>query len=274
MTETKTLNRNTPTEKPADEPEQKRFVDLSATQLAGGALAAMTSAVIGARLGVAGTIAGAAIGSIVAGVAGALYTASLKRTKDKITSVIVSRGDDDTTELTTVTDDTVVLDRWQTASLPAATDPQPPLGAADSQALVDEREPLTRRLPWKRILISAVAVFVLAIAGITAFELVSGHAISGGEGTTISQVNEDRSGGSDLPSESSSVTPSQDSTDSSSTSASSEPSASATSETTSSTEASSEPTQSSGSTSSSEPTAGSSQSAVSGESAASTTDSN
>jgi hypothetical protein len=59
-------------------------LDLSATQIVGGALAAMTAAALGSRLSVAGTIVGAALASIIAAVAGSLYTASLRRTHDKV----------------------------------------------------------------------------------------------------------------------------------------------------------------------------------------------
>src|SRR3954453_21908383 len=64
--------------------EKKKVFDLSLTQVAGGALAAMTAAALGSTLGVAGTIAGAALASVVAGVAGSLYTASLRTGREKV----------------------------------------------------------------------------------------------------------------------------------------------------------------------------------------------
>ena len=62
--------------------------------------------------------------------------------------------------------------------------------------------------------------------GITAFEVISGHAISGGQGTTISQVSEGRSGGSSKPSQAPSTQPSASATSSTepSSAPSSEPS--------------------------------------------------
>lgn len=235
MTDTKTVDRETTSIKPAEQPAPKRILDLSATQLTGGALAAMTSAVIGARLGVAGTILGAAVGSVVAGVAGSLYTTSLRRTKDKITEVIAARTDDPTVEVTTVSDDTVVVTDWDaTAHLSASTTAGYGASAATGyQAGVPTvaGEPADgrgriRRLPWKGILVSAAAVFVIALAGITAFEVISGHAISGGQGTTISQVSEGRSGGSSKPSQAPSTQPSASATSSTepSSAPSSEPS--------------------------------------------------
>ena len=56
MTDTKTLPPDTDKQPP--QPKTKRL-DMSGTQLVGGAFAAMTAAVIGAQLGVAGTVLGA-----------------------------------------------------------------------------------------------------------------------------------------------------------------------------------------------------------------------
>jgi hypothetical protein len=67
-----------------DETKRKPFLDLSATQLIGGSLAAATAAALGSRLGVVGTIVGAALVSVVSAVAGALYTQSLRRTQELI----------------------------------------------------------------------------------------------------------------------------------------------------------------------------------------------
>src|SRR6476661_9256148 len=67
--------------------EKKKVFDLSLTQVAGGALAAMTAAALGSTLGVGGTIAGAALASVVAGVAGSLYTASLRTGREKVRTV-------------------------------------------------------------------------------------------------------------------------------------------------------------------------------------------
>ncbi|WP_019547313.1 hypothetical protein [Streptomyces sulphureus] len=47
---------------------------------------------------------------------------------------------------------------------------------------------------WKRTLLPAVLVFVLAIGGVTLYEAISGHSVSGGKGTSVSDVF--RGGGS------------------------------------------------------------------------------
>jgi hypothetical protein len=195
LTDTHTLTRS-PNEQPP-EPKTRRL-EMSATQLIGGALAAMTAAVIGARLGVAGTVFGAAIGSLVAGAAGSLYTASLKHTRDKLTSAFVGRVGQTDVELTTVSTAPEV-DGWVTDTQPmaAVAPPSPDPVAVASE--VDRNGRPVSRWPWKAILVSTAAVFLLAIAGLTAFELVSGQSVSGGQGTTITQVGESRSGGTDTP---------------------------------------------------------------------------
>ena len=71
---------------------QERPFDLSITQMVGGALAAMTAAALGSQLSAAGTVIGAALASIVAAVAGSLYTASLRRTSDKVKTVFYTEG--------------------------------------------------------------------------------------------------------------------------------------------------------------------------------------
>ncbi|HEY5786797.1 MAG TPA: hypothetical protein VIT65_18680 [Microlunatus sp.] len=194
MTDTKTLIRPTPDQPP----EPSRRLEMSATQLIGGALAAMTAAVIGAQLGVAGTVLGAAIGSVVAGAAGSLYTASLKHTKDKLASAFVGRVGETDVEITTVSTDTEAAG-WATATRPTAAAAPPSPDPVATAAEVDRAGRPVSRWPWKPILVSTAAVFLLAIAGITGFELISGQSVSGGGGTTITQVSEGRSGGTDTP---------------------------------------------------------------------------
>src|SRR6478735_9648179 len=85
-------NPNSSTSDPVE--EKKKGFDLSLTQVVGGALAAMTAAALGSTLGVAGTIAGAALASIVAGVAGSLYTESLRTGREKVRTVFRGQSTD------------------------------------------------------------------------------------------------------------------------------------------------------------------------------------
>ena len=157
-------------------------LDLSPTQIVGGALAAMTAAALGSRLSVAGTIVGAALASIIAAVAGSLYTASLRRTHDKVKTVFWT-GQPNEVEEPTVME--ILEDReghvaGQRSHLVAPE-------SVDSS-------PDRRKLNWKRVLVAALAAFGIAAVSLTVFELATGNAISGGDGTTIQQVREGNAG--------------------------------------------------------------------------------
>ena len=134
--------------------DEKHKLELSVTQIVGGALAAMTAAALGSTLGLGGTIIGAAFASIIAGVAGALYTTSLRRTRERVKTVFSGR------------------------SASPGAEPPPPVRAPQP----------ARKLPWKRAVVIALAAFALAIVALTGYEALTGHAISGGKGTTVEQV--------------------------------------------------------------------------------------
>jgi hypothetical protein len=161
-----------------DKQSKVKALDLSATQIVGGALAAMTAAALGSRLSVAGTIVGAALASIIAAVAGSLYTASLRHTRDKVKTVFWTGQPNEVGEPTVmeILEDSEGHIAGQRSHLvaPEPVDPSPD----------------RRRLNWKRVLVVALAAFGIAAVSLTAFELATGNALSGGEGTTIQQVRE------------------------------------------------------------------------------------
>lgn len=72
--------------------DEKPVLTLSATALAAGALAAVTSAVIGSHLGTAGTLTGAALGSIIGALSTALYTFGLQRTWHSLSGLTPRRA--------------------------------------------------------------------------------------------------------------------------------------------------------------------------------------
>ncbi|GAB2651533.1 hypothetical protein GCM10027271_06610 [Saccharopolyspora gloriosae] len=69
-----------------DEAAEKKSkkIELSGAQVTGGALASVTAAFLGSYLGVAGTVFGAGLTSVVITVGGALYQRSLETTKEKL----------------------------------------------------------------------------------------------------------------------------------------------------------------------------------------------
>jgi hypothetical protein len=184
----------------------KPKLDLSISKILGGALAAMTAAALGSRLSVAGTLVGAALASIIAAVAGSIYTASLSRTQEKVRTVFTGRvaGTDLPTSVDTVTEQDQQTTRWAAADpVPGWTVAQPPPGSNGGRP----PRPPRGRLNWKGIVVGTLAMFAIAAAALTGFELISGHALSGGKGTTITQVSEPKAKSTPKPKPSARATP-------------------------------------------------------------------
>ena len=196
----------------ADDKQSKGSgLDLSPAQVVGGALAAMTAAALGSQLSVVGTVVGAALASIIAAVAGSLYTASLRRTHDKVKTVFWTRQPNEVEDPTVmeILPDSAGHNAGQRSHLVA---PEP------------DGDPSPRgprpKLSWKRVAVAALAAFGIAAVALTTFELVTGHALSGGDGTTIQQVRE---GGSTEESDTKKKAPSKEPTDEATTTESEEP---------------------------------------------------
>lgn len=201
----------------ADAPDAKKegLLGLSASKVVGGSLAAMTTAVLASRLGVNGTVVGAAFGSTVSAVAGAVYTHSIGRARDQVVVVTKERlstktvrpgGDVEETdaEVTTVAPaDTATSEQSEEEAAAAPPPDEPP-----------------RRRGWRPWLFAGVALFVAVMLTITLIETFLGRPISGGteQGTTISQVwGEESSGSSQTPTVEESAVPSGESSPSAST---------------------------------------------------------
>jgi len=161
----------------------------------GGALAAVSSAVLLSTLGAVGTLIGAALGSIVVSVASSLYSQGLRRSRERMT-----RAQEAALRRVGVAQAEVLRARRRTA--PGATDAH--LEHADEQLdeardrleteLAPEAEPdhepfgqRLRALPWKRIALLTGLMFVIAVVAITAFELVAGRSVSSYTGGTSSR---------------------------------------------------------------------------------------
>ena len=64
------------------------FKGLSVTQLSAGALAAVTSFLLSAKIGIAGSVIGVAVGSIVSAVASQIYQNVLKASSEKLQNAV------------------------------------------------------------------------------------------------------------------------------------------------------------------------------------------
>ena len=194
-----------------DNTSKKRNFEFSVTQIVGGALAAMTAAALGSQLSAAGTVIGAALASIVAAIAGSLYTASLRRTRDKVKTVFWTGEPNEVQEPTVmeIIPDSEGHIAGQRSHL-VAPEPDP------------NQKPQGPKLNWKRVLVVALVTFGIAAAALTTFEVVTGQALSGGKGTTFQQVSE---GTSDKGSETKKKEPSKKPTPTATESASEQPTA-------------------------------------------------
>ena len=166
--------------RPADGPssegdagEAAKPLGLSLTQIAGGALAAVTAAVAASFLGVAGTLIGAALGSVVSSVAAALYSTSLTRAARVSKVLVVRPAGSGTGPLEASAQD------------PAAVPPVLP-----REPLAAPPEPWWTRLRWKPVSLVAGLLFVGAMAVVSVSELALGHPLgdSAESGTTLTNI--------------------------------------------------------------------------------------
>ncbi len=172
MTVNATKTRLHPSTETDDKP---KFFGLSLTQTLVGALAAITSALAASFLGVAGTIIGAALGSIVVTISTALFSHTLTTAKDSIRSTSLVGKQESPSQV-------VVRE--------AAPAPRPVAGPDHSdrpvRVIVTGR---ARRKPRRRLWVAMVTMFLLAVGAITGTELILGHPVSSAKksGTSVSQ---------------------------------------------------------------------------------------
>lgn len=112
--------------------------ELRVSKLLAGGLAAISGAVVASRIGVEGTLTGAALTSIFVAVATALYSHSLTLAHGRMRRVLVHRAGGD----------------------------------------ADTGQPAARPIRWQRVAVAAAVVFVIAVGAITAVEAVAGQPLA------------------------------------------------------------------------------------------------
>ena len=112
--------------------------ELRVSRLLAGGLAAISGAVVASRIGVEGTLTGAALTSIFVAVATALYSHSLALAHGRMRRVLVRRAGGD----------------------------------------ADTDQPSARPIRWQRVAVAAAVVFVIAVGAITAVEAVAGQPLA------------------------------------------------------------------------------------------------
>jgi hypothetical protein len=126
---------------------QPERLSISMTQIIASVLAAVSASVAASYFGVAGTVIGAALGSIVSVVGGAIYAHSITRTRDRLRRTAVEEA---------------IRQRFDVAEPSTA--------------------PRARWLAPKQIALAASALFVIAIGTVTGLELLTGKPVSSAVG--------------------------------------------------------------------------------------------
>ena len=166
-------------------------------KVAAGAVGAMASAVLLSTLGAAGTITGAALGSVIVTVAGSMFSKGVDVSKQGVSAaqVLAARRvgqaksqvgaasqdmDDSPQARQRLSAANAELDAAE-AQLHAEQTPGHSAGQTVGPAAGQTPGPSgpdRRAVPWRRIGLGAAAVFLMAMVVITGFELVSGRAVS------------------------------------------------------------------------------------------------
>ncbi|PSJ29462.1 hypothetical protein B7P34_07205 [Streptosporangium nondiastaticum] len=200
---------------------KNKRLDLSLAQVAGSALAAVIAALLAGKLGVYGTVIGAGVVSVVATSGGTIFQHLFRRTGEQLREATAQSAKPRMRQVP-VQDAGRAVNRAAAADGDAATrlvhtvrqTPEPgsayagarPGARADEHSFAygdahpdahpgpytDAYTPATthgtRVRGWKRPLIAAGAVFVLAMGTVTAVELVKGSSADGGGSTTVGQI--------------------------------------------------------------------------------------
>jgi hypothetical protein len=159
--------------------EQAEKSGIRMAQVAAAALAAVTAALLGSTLGVAGTVLGAGVASVVTTVGAELYLRSMRRTR-----AAAQRARELARALT------VPGSRHERVARNFSEQPtvRLPKPGTEAPGAGDEPTSKLRKLRWPLIIGTSVAAFIIAIAVITGFEGATGNTFGGGNGTTIGRL--------------------------------------------------------------------------------------
>ena len=173
-----------------DEDGDSRF-GLSVIQIVASTAAAVTAAVIGSRLGVAGTLTGAALASIVSAVGAAVYGHSLLVTRRHMTKALrlVRPTAAAPTTLAGTTTPAATRAAGRRTSRPAMPGPyDDPTVVIRNAGLTATPAPRRSRRPLIVVLAAtaaAVVVFAASLATVSLVETVKGSPLSGGTGLSV-----------------------------------------------------------------------------------------
>jgi hypothetical protein len=178
------------------------------TKTLAGALAAVCAAVVGSFLGVAGTLVGAAVASIIGSLGTEIYQRSIDRGTKKLQTLAPTF--------------IKVPAAVGTPAVEAATEEESPSHTVPVESSPGEATSAAagpaRQLRWSRIAMAAGVLFVLAIGSLTAVELLAGKSVASMVGhstsgtTTVSSVTDRGRNADEAPAPATSEAPSEDAT--------------------------------------------------------------
>ncbi|HEX3787694.1 MAG TPA: hypothetical protein VHW44_07535 [Pseudonocardiaceae bacterium] len=167
-----------------EEKKNNNKTEIRPTQLIAGALAAITAAFLGSRIGVGGTIAGAGVASAVTTVGSALYQRSLERTRETLRSKVSSVRNVEARAANARTTIVRPVRRPDDQTTRMLRPVSPPTGTVSPPR---DDKPWWRR--WQVLAGLTAGMFLLGMAVVTGVELLHGGPISGGSaGTTVGSL--------------------------------------------------------------------------------------
>ncbi|UUL75453.1 hypothetical protein NG819_14730 [Pseudarthrobacter sp. Fe7] len=184
--------------KTENEPQPKRGLDLSPTQVIAGGGAAAVASVIGGHLGLGGTVIGAFILSVITAVAVPLFRTSLEKSHEHLMRVVPRRSPETARntqqQLATAT-------ATATASISRATSGKVsavpmPADRADTPVATKPRKPLPSRA---RMAIGAAIIFVIGLGSVVGVQAATGTTLSKGTATLQTGISQVASNGANTP---------------------------------------------------------------------------
>jgi hypothetical protein len=172
MTATKPTDPTTTSPRP--EPER---LGLSATQLVASGLAAMSATVAASYFGVAGTVIGAALGSVVTVLGNAVYGYSLRRTQHRVRRTL----DIAVAQRFSADPARVIAHTAEAADEPAVAGEPARAGGTTGGATADAMAatgPFRLLANPKRVALAAAGLFAAVLAVTTGFEFASGQPLA------------------------------------------------------------------------------------------------
>lgn len=174
---------------------EKPKLGITAPQVAGSALAAVSGAFFASWAGTTGTLIGAAFGSVIATIGSAIYSYSIRRSAQAVRRTAAQVRQANLAGISLPRTVSSGPDRSGDPDAREATTALPAVGeVSDDSDEQDLPEHWWAGLPWVRIAAAAAVVLVIAVGSITVFESLTGRTVSsftgGGDktGTTLGNV--------------------------------------------------------------------------------------